>query len=329
MKNVFILFSIIVSSAMGSGSSGGGGGGVSSGGGGSAGGGTSSASSMPSGSAVGATKTGVKINKIDDLRSDIRKDIRENLFGAENSSQKKFYRETLKEKVAWLNSKKLQTLVDYSKVRTSELKKYNKKLGAISSDVVRSWSKNKRYAHYMNLYNSLTLEVVTDHYPLKSIKDINNGDGPWDERSFDVHGKKTSLNDIEHIIVRGARDFDQPNVHFGFNCASIGCPSLLPVQFTEKNVEKLLEIAKKKFLKDRSKNHVDYDNKVIYLSPIFDWYKKDFEAGHRGISSLGDFVKKNAAYLADSKKQKKMLESESFSIKYSNYDWRLNDIKHK
>jgi len=320
MKFIVLFFSLSFSSLYASGGSGGGG--SAGGGGGSAGGSTSSSASMPSASAIGATTSGTKINKT----ADLQKEIRNQVLAIRKTTKTSLSNNFFKKNVQWKDSRKLQTLVAYKDIDYTKLKKNNRALAATARSTVDGWSKNRRYAYYMNLYNSLTLEVVREHYPIKSIKDINNGNGPWDDKFFELHGQKSSLNDIEHKIVRGASDFDQPNVHFGFNCASIGCPALLPLKFTEKNVNKVLDIAKKKFLKDRSKNYVNYQSKTVYLSPIFDWYKKDFEQGHNGISSLSEFVQKNAGYLANTRKEKQLLESGSFNIKFSNYDWKLNDI---
>lgn len=36
----------------------------------------------------------------------------------------------------------------------------------------KGWSSDQRLAFLINLYNAATLRLVTDHYPVKSIKDI-------------------------------------------------------------------------------------------------------------------------------------------------------------
>jgi len=53
---------------------------------------------------------------------------------------------------------------------------------------------------------------------------------------------------------------------------------------------------------------------VIMISPIFDWYADDFK-GKSGsvVAFIAPYYSKNAEDL------------KSYQIKYTNYDWSLND----
>lgn len=68
-----------------------------------------------------------------------------------------------------------------------------------------TYSKAEQQAYWINLYNALTVQVILDNYPVKSIKEAFGGvfkTGPWDKKLLTVEGKKVSLNDIEHTILR-------------------------------------------------------------------------------------------------------------------------------
>ncbi|MEM9931529.1 MAG: DUF547 domain-containing protein, partial [Bacteroidota bacterium] len=39
----------------------------------------------------------------------------------------------------------------------------------------RSWSEAQQMAYWINAYNAFTVELILDHYPVVSIKDIKNG----------------------------------------------------------------------------------------------------------------------------------------------------------
>ena len=100
---------------------------------------------------------------------------------------------------------------------------------------ISDYGRNAQKAYWINLYNALTVKVVLDHFPVKSIKDINLssglfgglfGGGPWKAKLATVEGGKVSLDDIEHRILRPI--WRDNRVHYAVNCASIGCPNLQP-----------------------------------------------------------------------------------------------------
>ena len=104
---------------------------------------------------------------------------------------------------------------------------------------ISDYGRNAQKAYWINLYNALTVKVVLDHFPVKSIKDISLssglfgglfGGGPWTAKLATVEGEKVSLDDIEHRILRPI--WRDNRVHYAVNCASIGCPNLQAEPFT-------------------------------------------------------------------------------------------------
>jgi len=176
---------------------------------------------------------------------------------------------------------------------------------SISKEALKKMAPNDQIAFYCNLYNVYTLKLIVDNYPIKSIKKISS---PWDKKFVPLFGKNVSLNHIEHKILR--KEFKEPRIHVAVNCASIGCPNLMPEAFTGANLEKQLEKASKGFLTDPSKNKVS--GNVYYASKIFSWYGKDFK------KKYGSFKGFAAKYLK---------VNEGMKVKFQNYDWNLNEIK--
>ncbi|MCY7291248.1 MAG: DUF547 domain-containing protein, partial [Ferruginibacter sp.] len=83
-----------------------------------------------------------------------------------------------------------------------------------------SLTKNEKFAYWINAYNAFTVKLITQHYPLKSIKDLGSTatkNAPWDEKFFTIGGKEMTLNTIEHDILR--KPFNDPRLHFAINCA--------------------------------------------------------------------------------------------------------------
>ena len=76
-------------------------------------------------------------------------------------------------------------------------------------DIADSWSDAKEKAFWINAYNAYTIQLILDHYPLKSILKINKkGKDAWHYPFAVVGGKTYTLNDIEHEILR--KKFEDP-----------------------------------------------------------------------------------------------------------------------
>lgn len=169
--------------------------------------------------------------------------------------------------------------------------------------VANTASKEERLAYYINLYNAGTVQLILDHYPLKSIKDIFR---PWGKDRVKVGNENYSLGEIEHDILR---KMDEPRIHFAINCASFSCPRLLNEAYSASKLEDQLERATSHFINDPSKNIITPT--TVELSKIFKWYGDDFTEKY----SLIDYVN----LYADIK------ISRDSKIIYLIYDWGLNE----
>ncbi len=201
-------------------------------------------------------------------------------------------------------------MVNYSGLKShrSGLDSYLAKTGAVKESDFNSWTRDQRLAFLINVYNAETLQLIIDNYPVKSIKKIGSLFGqPWDVKSVTLFGKKTTLNTIEHDILRPK--YKEPRVHFVIVCAAMGCPPLLNKAFTPEHLDDQLDARGRYFLGQKSKNKLD--GSTLYLSPIFDWFEEDFTAD----GSLQNYV---ATFFPENIKGKKL------KIKFTSYDWSLN-----
>jgi len=165
------------------------------------------------------------------------------------------------------------------------------------------WTRKETLAYYINVYNAATVALVLDHYPIPSIKKIPNR---WKQKWIVLGDKTTSLNDIEHKILR---KMDEPRIHFAINCASYSCPKLLNQAFTSDNVERLLDKASVDFVNDPKRNRFEGAN--AELSQIFKWYRPDFTENGSLRSYVNQFVENPLGKAA--------------KISFMDYDWRLNE----
>jgi len=172
---------------------------------------------------------------------------------------------------------------DYGAVTVADRARLQAYLDELAGIDPRNYPRAEQQAYWINLYNALTVSLVIDKYPVKSIRKIYGGllnTGPWDTQLIEVAGVPLTLNDIEHRILRPI--WRDPRIHYAVNCASLGCPNLAAEAYTAANTEQLLEQGAHDFI-NSSRGVAVIDNRIT-ASSIYKWYDTDFgdgEAGHQ------------------------------------------------
>ena len=208
-------------------------------------------------------------------------------------------------------------------------KAYLATLSAVSTTQFDAFSKAQQQAFLINAYNAFTVDLVLTRYPkMASIKDLGNLlQSPWKQKFVPLLGATTSLDGIEHEMLRVRGRYDDPRVHFAVNCASIGCPMLREEAFVAERLDAQLDEQAQRFLSDRSRNRWNPATGKLEVSKIFDWYGEDFKLGHRGIASLPAFLARHADRLADAPADRERIAGQKVPLSFLDYDWRLNDVK--
>lgn len=223
------------------------------------------------------------------------------------------------------------TTVDYAGWRKDRaaLDRYLASLSAQPREAFAGWSVAQRRAFLINAYNAWTVDLILRSDPdLQSIRDLGSlFSSPWKRRYFELFGDEESLDGIEHGLLRGAPDYDDPRIHFAVNCASIGCPALRPEAYRADDLDAQLEDQARRFLRDGSRNRWDAKAGTLYLSKIFDWYAKDFDLPFRGGQSRAHFLAQYATELGVSAAETARLEAGEIEIEFLDYDWTLNRSK--
>lgn len=223
--------------------------------------------------------------------------------------------------------------VDYTALKAEQaaLKAYLGTLSAVSEAEYGKWSKPQRLAFLINAYNAFTVELIVTKYPdLESIKDLGSVfSSPWKKKFFTLLGQERHLDDIEHGLIRAPGAFDDPRIHAGVVCASIGCPMLRPEAFTAEKLDAQLDDGMKRFLADGTRNRYDAASGRLQVSKIFDWYGKDFEKGHKGYDSLKTTFARHAAQLAATPEAQAKVRAGDYKLEFLDYDWKLNDSRRR
>ncbi|MEQ9329668.1 MAG: DUF547 domain-containing protein [Rhodospirillales bacterium] len=207
--------------------------------------------------------------------------------------------------------------VAYAMVTPEDRKALDAYVGALAAVNISGHARHEQLAYWINLYNALTVQVVLAHYPVASIRDIDISpglfaDGPWGAKLVSVEGVALSLNDIEHRILRPI--WRDPRIHYGVNCASVGCPDLRPEAFIGARVEQQLTEAARAYVNDPRGVSIEGGN--VTVSKIYDWFIEDFGGDEDGvIDHLLDFAK--PALALDLRRIGRLYDTA--------YDWSLND----
>ena len=175
-------------------------------------------------------------------------------------------------------------------------------------------TREEKLTFWINVYNIMAAKMVLDHYPVDSIKDAGSlFTAVWKKEVGVVAGKKRTLNEIEHEILR---KMGEPRIHVAIVCASVSCPDLRIEAYTVENLDEQLADQMKLFLTNAQKGlRVDVKKGRIYMSSIFKWFAEDFEP--KGG------VRKFLAPYADETSMA-ALKNNKLSVYYLDYDWDLN-----
>jgi hypothetical protein len=207
--------------------------------------------------------------------------------------------------------------VDYDAFgRAPEFARYLDQLARARPDTL---SRDEQLAFWINVYNAYTIQLVNAHGERHSIRNINKtlgvikAMGPWKEEIVRAGGLTTSLDFVEHEIIR--KRFAEPRIHFALVCAARSCPPLRREAYTGARLEAQLEEQARVFIaRSPSKNRFDAASGTAHLSSIFVWFKDDFGP------DLGRFLAK----YVDDPAAREMLQRGKFKVVETKYDWSLN-----
>jgi hypothetical protein len=189
-------------------------------------------------------------------------------------------------------------------------KKFDDYIKSIGKANISKFSKEEKLAFYINSYNALVIKNVLNHFPIKSPMDV---EGFFKKYKFKVAGDSLSLDELEYERVLKIEPLLS---HFGLVCAAKSCPPLIPKAYTSENIYSQLEVNMQSYLRDTSQNYLNKENKTLYLSQIFKWFRDSFE------KKYGSLQKMASSYLNNS--DAAFISNNDVKINFLNYNWELN-----
>lgn len=208
-------------------------------------------------------------------------------------------------------------LIRYGDVTDDDRERLESYIQRLAALPISDHSRDVQRAYWLNLYNALTVNLILEHYPVDSIRDINISPGwftrgPWGAEVVQVEGQSLTLDDIEHRILRPI--WQDPRIHYGVNCASIGCPDLQSEPFTAENAYRLLDQGASAYV-----NHprgAAFSGDRLTVSSIYDWFQEDFGGSQAGV--LKHLRRYAEPELAEQLKGRSGYDDHA-------YDWSLNE----
>lgn len=208
--------------------------------------------------------------------------------------------------------------VRYGAVSADDRRHLDAYIAKLANTNPATLGRSEAFAYWANLYNALTVDLILDHYPVKSIRDIKPSllaIGPWKMIVVTVQGEALTLDDIEHGILRPT--FKDARAHYAVNCASIGCPNLRPFPFTGEHLDQSLDQAARDYVNHPRGARFDKRGQLI-VSSIYQWFAEDFGGSEQGV--IAHLARYAGPELADPLKG-------AHDIAKYDYDWTLNEAK--
>lgn len=172
-------------------------------------------------------------------------------------------------------------------------------------------SRAERLAFYINAYNAFAIQGILDGYsPATRFGRHRYFNG----RKYRLAGEPITLDALVH---RRLRPLGDARIHFAIVCASISCPRLANHAYRPETLDAQLDAAARRFVNDHTRNRFDVALKTAFLSPIFDWFARDFE------DSAGSVPKFIARHVEDTAVRAALLDGR-LQTRYLPYDWDLN-----
>ena len=206
--------------------------------------------------------------------------------------------------------------VDYAAWRNdaADREALGRYIETLEAQQVSEFGAEAAFAYWANLYNAVTVRLILDEAPERSIRQIRPhlfAIGPWGVERVTVEGEALSLDDIEHEIMR--ERFEAAMVHYAVNCASIGCPNLKRTAWRAEGLEAALDAAARAYVNHPRGVTVTADG--VLVSRIYKWFREDFGGSQAGV--LDHLLAYAEPRLAEEIRAKPHIDGHA-------YDWSLN-----
>ncbi|NJO37781.1 MAG: DUF547 domain-containing protein [Rhizobiales bacterium] len=207
--------------------------------------------------------------------------------------------------------------IAYGEVRDRDRQALARYVDGMGKVDIAAYDRAEQMAYWINLYNALMVTLVIDHYPIASIRKLEQpGAGamasPWSRPLTVIDGVALSLDDIENHILKAI--WPDPRIFYAITCAAVGCPNLQPVPFSGRELDRQLSDAAMAYVNDP--RCISIENGELYVSSLYRWNLAAFGGSERAvIHHLMAYAEPDLA-----------MALQGFDHLHGDrFDWRLND----
>ena len=191
-------------------------------------------------------------------------------------------------------------------------------------------SRSQALAFWINVYNAMVIHGALTFGVRRNMTEVPRF---FQRTAYVIGGRRYSLNDIEHGILRGNRGHPlrvvlpqlmpwdarrglvvrptDARIHFALNCGAASCP---PVRhYTADNIDSELDLASRAFVNGGGVR-VDPQRGGVVLSRIFLLYTRDF--GWTKAAQLRSVLE-----YVDANRRDEVAAAAGRGLRYGDYDW--------
>ncbi|HJN43581.1 MAG: DUF547 domain-containing protein [Vicinamibacterales bacterium] len=198
--------------------------------------------------------------------------------------------------------------------------------------VFDAWSRERRLAYWINGYNALVLKTVIDGYPIRGVSaefpenSVMQIPGVFSGREHRIAGRRLTLQSIEDELIAS---FGDPRAHLALGRGAVGSPRLRSEAFSDDRLEMQLEAVVEDFATTPRHVTLDRAGDEVVVSAVLGWRSEQF-ATLAGATASGRSPIERAVVALISpalfQSEREFLARNTFRLRYSDFDWRLNDL---
>jgi hypothetical protein len=224
----------------------------------------------------------------------------------------------------------------YYRALKLERQRFDAYVAALADASMAAADRNRQLAFWINAYNAFVLRTVIDHYPINGRaaaypkNSIRQVPGAFEKRPFRAAGRTVTLDQIEKDIIAPLGDA-RALLALGRGALSGG--RLRSEAFTAERLEAQLEATARESIDRHELVSIDRANGVLSVNPVFSWREAAFVQSYAGRAAPA-FAQRSPLERAvlgligplALQTELDFLEQNQFTMKFHDFDWRLNDL---
>jgi hypothetical protein len=208
----------------------------------------------------------------------------------------------------------------------------------VAAATYEGWSRDEKAAFWVNAYNTFVLRTVVNSYPIRGrskqypANSIRQIPGAFERLTHRAAGRSVTLDQISKTILP---EFGEPRLYLALGRGAVGSGRLRSEAYTGSRLAEQLEAVAKDCIDRAECSILDRETGELSVTAIFSWHDDEFikayakqgdaDGVYKGRSpielAIVQFLEPNLF-----PRERAFLRQNTFRVKYTTFDWRLNDL---